>query len=332
MKRFLGILLVMALLLTGAALAVEATDAPGTPTHDVVLSLTANWMDEENTAYEMEVMEPDQLTTDTVTEIYKFVYEQGMRPVRYFPEETQRQIEAMLEGVVDPDALYMTEFMRIVPQALMEQLQGEDVLFSLLTVRKGARGGVVSKETRDVEHIQMPSKTARDTVKVKKLVAADGTQIEDDFELLVVEESEIILRELAQIRAHVKEEEQPVCTWLPDEDRDEIQLLLGEGIDLDELVVYDYLPLITKNYRDSYGDVISAFSFATPYEAGQQVVTVLGLPRETPVEGETLMDWAVQRAQVNENGEVEIVFDQLALLGMGEETGLLLLLCEPIAE
>ena len=107
-KRFLGILLVMALLLTGAALAVEATDAPGTPTHDVVLSLTANWMDEENTAYEMEVMEPDQLTTDTVTEIYKFVYEQGMRPVRYFPEETQRQIEAMLEGVVDPDALYMT--------------------------------------------------------------------------------------------------------------------------------------------------------------------------------------------------------------------------------
>ena len=389
-KCFLGILLVMALLLTGAALAVEATDAPGTPTHDVVLSLTANWMDEENTAYEMEVMEPDQLTMDTVTEIYKFVYEQGMRPVRYFPEETQRQIEAMLEGVVDPDALYMTEFMRlhaaeaepeadllaqmlvdvdyqsdqlvlvvlgdtsdpeelvwtpvesrvvelgklefIVPQALMEQLQGEDVLFSLLTVRKGARGGVVSKETRDVEHIQMPSKTARDTVKVKKLVAADGTQIEDDFELLVVEESEIILRELAQIRAHVKEEEQPVCTWLPDEDRDEIQLLLGEGIDLDELVVYDYLPLITKNYRDSYGDVISAFSFATPYEAGQQVVTVLGLPRETPVEGETLMDWAVQRAQVNENGEVEIVFDQLALLGMGEETGLLLLLCEPIAE
>ena len=78
--------------------------------------------------------------------------------------------------------------------------------------------------------------------------------------------------------------------------------------------------------------MISAFTFATPYEPGQQVVTVLGLPREEPVEGETLMDWAVQRAQVNENGEVEIVFDQLALLGMGEETGLLLLLCEPIAE
>lgn len=390
MKRFLGILLMLALLLGGTAFAVEATDAPGTPTQDVVLSLTANWLDEENTPYDLEVMEPDQLAMDTVTEIYKFVFEQDNRPVRYFPEETQRQIEEMLEGIVDPDALYMTEFMRLhaaeaepetdllaemlvdvdyqsdqlilvvlgdtsdpenlvwtpvesrvvelgkvefaVPQALMEELQGEDVLFSLLTVRKGARGGVISEEYWETEHIQLPSKTAKDSVKLAKLVSADGTQIEDDFELLIVEESEIIIRELALIREHVKEEEQPVCTWLPDEERDEIQLLLSDGLDRDELVVYDYLPLITKNYKDTYGDVISTFTFATPYEEGQQVVTVLGLPRETPVEGETLMDWAVQRAQVNENGEVEIVFDQLALIGMGEETGLLLVLCEPIAE
>ena len=390
MKRFLGILLALTLLLTGTAFAAEATDAPGTPTHDVVLSLTANWLDEENTPYDLQVMEPDQLTMDTVTEIYQFVYEQDNRPVRYFPEETQRQIEEMLAGVVDPDALYMTEFMRlhaaqadpeadllaemlvdvdyqpdqlilvvlgdttdpenlvwtpvgskvvelgkvqfIVPQALMEELQGEDVLFSLLTVRKGARGGVVSAQTQEVEHVSLPSKTAYDTVRVTKLAAADGTPIEDDFELLVVEESEIITRELALIREHVKEKEQPVCTWLPDEDRDEIQLLLTDELDRDELVVYDYLPLITKNYKDTYGDVISAFTFATPYEEGQQVVTVLGLPREEPVEGETLMDWAVQRAQVNADGEVEIVFDQLALIGMGEETGLLLVLCEPIAE
>ena len=390
MKRFLGILLALTLLLTGTAFAAEATDAPGTPTHDVVLSLTANWLDEENTPYDLQVMEPDQLTMDTVTEIYQFVYEQDNRPVRYFPEETQAQIEEMLAGIVDPDALYMTEFMRlhaaeaepeadllaemlvdvdyqpdqltlvvlgdttdpenlvwtpvgskvvelgkvqfIVPQALMEELQGEDVLFSLLTVRKGARGGVVSAQTQEVEHVSLPSKTAYDTVKVTKVAAADGTQIEDDFELLVVEESEIITRELALIREHVKTEEQPVCTWLPDEDRDEIQLLLTDGLDRDELVVYDYLPLITKNYKETYGDVISSFTFATPYEPGQQVVTVLGLPREEQVEGETLMDWAVQRAQVNENGEVEIVFDQLMLIGMGEETGLLLVLCEPIAE
>ena len=105
MKRFLGILLALTLLLTGTAFAAEATDAPGTPTHDVVLSLTANWLDEENTPYDLQVMEPDQLTMDTVTEIYQFVYEQDNRPVRYFPEETQAQIEEMLAGVVEPDAL-----------------------------------------------------------------------------------------------------------------------------------------------------------------------------------------------------------------------------------
>ena len=44
------------------------------------------------------------------------------------------------------------------------------------------------------------------------------------------------------------------------------------------------------------------------------------------------MDWAVQRAEVNEQGEVEIVFDQLALIGMGEQTALMLVLSEPMPE
>lgn len=223
LKRSLGILLVLCLLLTGSALAAEATDVPGTPTQDVVLSLTAAWQDELKTAYDLQVMPADQLTMDTVTEIYKFVCEENNRPVRYFPEETQKAIEAML-GDTDPDALYMTEFIRlhaaeivpptdldtvmlldvdyqpeqlvvvvlgdttdpeklvwtpvesrvmalgqmecVVPQELMEQLQGEDVLFSLLTVRKGDRGGIVTCE-KDIEHIELPSKTAYDIIQIE---------------------------------------------------------------------------------------------------------------------------------------------------------------------
>ena len=46
MKHFLGITLALALLLTGSALAVELTDVHGTPTQDVVASLTAAWRDE----------------------------------------------------------------------------------------------------------------------------------------------------------------------------------------------------------------------------------------------------------------------------------------------
>ena len=49
-------------------------------------------------------------------------------------------------------------------------------------------------------------------------------------------------------------------------------------------------------------------------------------------DGETLMDWAVQRAVVRADGTVDIVFDQLALIGMDTETGLLLVYGEPLAQ
>ena len=387
MKRFLGILLTLAICLSGVALAAEQTDAPGTPTQDVVLELRANWLDEDLTAYDLYVMDADQLTMDTVTEIYTFVYEEDNRPVRYFPEETQRQIEEMLAGIVDPDALYMTEFMRLhateaepqaellvqmlldvdyqvgqlvlvvlgdtsdpenlvwtpveakvtepgrveftVPQALMQDLQGEDVLLSLLTVRGGS-GGSASGDDGQTQPEQHPSKTAEDSSRVVELASQDGANLADDFRIVVVDESDAIREELARIGRHVQEQKLPVCTWLPEVSQNEIQLLLSDDLSRDALVVYDYLPLITENYVDSYGDVVTSFSFATPYAEGQQVVTALGLPRQDAVgEDETLMTWAVQRARVDENGEVEIVFDQLALIGMGEETGLLLVFSEP---
>ena len=384
MKRFLGILLTLAICLTGTALAAERTDAPGTPTQDVVLELRANWLDADSTAYDLYVMDADQLTMDTVTDIYTFVHDEDKRPVRYFPEETQRQIEEMLAGIVDPDALYMTEFMRLhaaeaepqadllakmlldvdyqpgqlvlvvlgdtsdpenlvwtpveaqvtalgqveftVPQALMQELQGEDVLLSLLTVRGGGSGSASGDE--DAQPEQHPSKTAEDTTQVVNLESEDGADLAEDFRIVVVDESDVIRDELERIGRHVQEN--PVCTWLPEASQSEIQLLLKDDLSRDELLVYDYLPLITENYVDTYGDVVTSFTFATPYEEGQQVVAVMGLPRTDAVGAdETLMNWAVQRAQVNANGEVEIVFDQLALIGMGEETGLLLVLCEP---
>ena len=90
MKHILGIALALALLLTGSALAVELTDVHGTPTQDVVASLTAAWRDEAKTAYDLQVLPSDQLTMDQVTDAYTYVYEENNRPVRWYPEETQR--------------------------------------------------------------------------------------------------------------------------------------------------------------------------------------------------------------------------------------------------
>ena len=388
-KRILGIGLVL-MLLAGSASAAVLTDAPGTPTQDRAVALEARWADEARTAYDLRELPADLLTVKQAVDVYEFVYEQGNRPVRWYPEDTQKAIEDIIS--VDPDALHMTEFMRLhaaeivppadleatmtltidyqpgqltvvvlgdtsdpanlvwtpvesrviangqvefdVPQALMAQLQGEDLLFSLLTIRQGARG-TVEVETTEVPE-NLPSKQAGDTTRVVKTIARNGQALPDDFKIVIVPETELIRREITLLGQFVTEQEQPALNWLPEEDQNRVRYLLG--VDGETLIVSDYVPLITEDFRPTDGDAVGTFSFATPYSEGQTIVTVLGIPDENADNadetqtGKTQMKWSVQPAIVREGGVVDVVFDQLALIDMGTETGLLLMLGEPAAE
>ena len=388
-KRILGIGLVL-MLLTGSASAAVLTDAPGTPTQDRAVALDARWEDEARTAYDLRELPADHLTVNQAVDVYDFVYEQGNRPVRWYPEDTQKAIEAIIS--VDPDALYMTEFMRLhaaeivppadleatmtltidyqpgqltvvvlgdtsdpanlvwtpvesrviangqvefnVPQALMAQLQGEDLLFSLLTVRQGARG-TVEVETTEVPE-NLPSKQAGDTTRVVKTVTRNGQALPDDFKIAIVPETELIRREITMLGQFVTEQEQPALNWLPEEDQNRVRYLLG--VDGEALIVSDYVPLITEDFRPTDGDAVGTLSFATPYSESQTIVTALGIPDENAdnadeiQNGKTQMKWSVQPAIVRKGGVVDVVFDQLALIDMGTETGLLLMLSEPAAE
>ena len=388
-KRILGIGLAL-MLLTVSASAAVLTDAPGTPTQDRAVALDARWEDEARTAYDLRELPADHLTVNQAVDVYDFVYEQGNRPVRWYPEDTQKAIEAIIS--VDPDALYMTEFMRLhaaeivppadleatmtltidyqpgqltvvvlgdtsdpanlvwtpvesrviangqvefnVPQALMAQLQGEDLLFSLLTVRQGARG-TVEVETTEVPE-NLPSKQAGDTTRVIKTVTRDGQALPDDFKIAIVPETELIRREITMLGQFVTEQEQPALNWLPEEDQNRVRYLLG--VDGKALIVSDYVPLITEDFRPTDGDAVGTLSFATPYSKGQTIVTALGIPDKNAdnageiQNGKTQMKWSVQPAIVREGGVVDVVFDQLALIDMGTETGLLLMLSEPAAE
>lgn len=386
MKRILGIALALALLLTGSALAVKFTDVHGTPTQDVVASLTAAWRDEAKTAYDLQVLPSDQLTMDQVTDAYTYVYEENNRPVRWYPEETQRAIEAMI-GSTDPDTLHMTEFMRlhaaqieppadldvvmklkvnyqpgqltvavlgdatnpqeivwtpveshvtavgrlelVIPQELMRELQGKDVLFALLTVRTSDGRTTVPATTEEPETV--PSKQVGDNTRILRTTDEDGNVLPDPFELAIAPETDIIKQELARLDEHIKTKNLPALEWLPEESQSEIRFLLGDQAD--KLQILDYVPLITRSYRHTDGDAIADFSFATPYKEGQTVVTALGLPKADALADDgTLMDWAVHRAVVRADGTVDIVFDQLALIGMDTETGLLLVYGEPLAQ
>lgn len=388
-KRILGICLAL-MLLTVSASAAVLTDAPGTPTQDRAVALDARWEDEARTAYDLRELPADHLTVNQAVDVYDFVYEQGNRPVRWYPEDTQKAIEAIIS--IDPDALYMTEFMRLhaaeivppadleatmtltidyqpgqltvvvlgdtsdpanlvwtpvesrviangqvefnVPQALMAQLQGEDLLFSLLTVRQGARG-TVEVETTEVPE-NLPSKQAGDTTRVVKTVTRDGQALPDDFKIAIVPETELIRREITMLGQFVTEQEQPALNWLPEEDQNRVRYLLG--VDGEALIVSDYVPLITEDFRPTDGDAVGTLSFATPYSESQTIVTALGIPDKNAdnadeiQNGKTQMKWSVQPAIVREGGVVDVVFDQLALIDMGTETGLLLMLSEPTAE
>ena len=388
-KRILGICLAL-MLLTISASAAVLTDAPGTPTQDRAVALDARWEDEARTVYDLRELPADHLTVNQAVDVYDFVYEQGNRPVRWYPEDTQKAIEAIIS--VDPDSLHMTEFMRLhaaeivppadleatmtltidyqpgqltvvvlgdtsdpanlvwtpvesrviangqvefnVPQALMAQLQGEDLLFSLLTVRQGARG-TVEVETTEVPE-NLPSKQAGDTTRVVKTVTRDGQALPDDFKIAIVPETELIRREITMLGQFVTEQEQPALNWLPEEDQNRVRYLLG--VDGEALIVSDYVPLITEDFRPTDGDAVGTLSFATPYSESQTIVTALGIPDKNAdnadeiQNGKTQMKWSVQPAIVREGGVVDVVFDQLALIDMGTETGLLLMLSEPTAE
>ena len=388
-KRILGICLAL-MLLTVSASAAVLTDAPGTPTQDRAVALDARWEDEARTAYDLRELPADHLTVNQAMDVYDFVYEQGNRPVRWYPEDTQKAIEAIIS--VDPDTLHMTEFMRLhaaeivppadleatmtltidyqpgqltvvvlgdtsdpanlvwtpvesrviangqvefnVPQALMAQLQGEDLLFSLLTVREGARG-TVEVETTEVPE-NLPSKQAGDTTRVVKTVTRNGQALPDDFKIAIVPETELIRREITMLEQFVTEQEQPALNWLPEEDQNRVRYLLG--VDGEALIVSDYVPLITEDFRPTDGDAVGTLSFATPYSESQTIVTALGIPDKNAdnadeiQNGKTQMKWSVQPAIVREGGVVDVVFDQLALIDMGTETGLLLMLSEPTAK
>lgn len=388
-KRILGIGLAL-MLLTVSASAAVLTDAPGTPTQDRAVALDARWEDEARTAYDLRELPADHLTVNQAVDVYDFVYEQGNRPVRWYPEDTQKAIEAIIS--VDPDTLHMTEFMRLhaaeivppadleatmtltidyqpgqltvvvlgdtsdpanlvwtpvesrviangqvefnVPQALMAQLQGEDLLFSLLTVRQGARG-TVEVETTEVPE-NLPSKQAGDTTRVVKTVTRDGQALPDDFKIAIVPKTELIRREITMLGQFVTEQEQPALNWLPEEDQNRVRYLLG--VDGEALIVSDYVPLITEDFRPTDGDAVGTLSFATPYSESQTIVTALGIPDKNAdnadeiQNGKTQMKWSVQPAIVREGGVVDVVFDQLALIDMGTETGLLLMLSEPTAK
>ena len=217
----------------------------------------------------------------------------------------------------------------VITEDLMEQYQGGELYLTLLTVQQEPSDVTVVVETTEIPSDQ-PSISASSTIKIVKTISKTGEVLKDDFDLIVVQETDVIKQEMERIGQFVSEKS--IMEWLPEDDRNRIRYLVGDVCD--NLIVSDYVALTTENFHPTDGDAVGSLSFATPYKEGQTVITVLGTPRKDvdTSSGETLMDWSVQPTTVREGGVLDMVFNQLSLIDMGAQTGLLLVLTEPMPE
>lgn len=216
----------------------------------------------------------------------------------------------------------------VLPAELVERVEGEDIVFSVLTDRIGTHGGVIRYEDGEIV-ITYPSKTADDTVTVQDPVGENGTELPETFKVRHVEETEAISKEIAEMRAQ-RAEKKTFVSFYPLTAQSEAQLLLPDGFDMDSLVTYEILSVDCVNYKHTYGDVLVRFSFATPFEDGKSIVAMLGLERadQNDSDGHAL-DWVALRAEVKD-GFVDITFPQVGLEVMEEHPTLLAVLSEPL--
>ena len=216
----------------------------------------------------------------------------------------------------------------VLPAELLEKVEGDDIIFSVLTDRIGTHGGVIRYKDGEII-ITYPSKTAEDTVAVQDPVGESGTKLPEDFKVSHVVETEAINKEVAEMRSQ-RAEKKTFISFYPLTAQREAQLLLPDGFDMDSLVTYEILSVDCVNYKHTYGDVLVRFSFATPFKDGQTIVAMLGLEREnrTNTDGYEL-DWVALRAEVKD-GYVDITFPQVSLEVMEEHPALLAVLSEPL--
>lgn len=234
----------------------------------------------------------------------------------------------------------------LVPEELLQAVANQECLFLVLTDRIGG-GRQESMGDNPVESSEfIPSKDAGDLSGEYEVVTdGDGTVLPDDFRIFIRPHTDQTLNEVQRLQKFMEGssekdmDDQPIAAYFAEGLREQMALLLSK-VEPDSLVCYNTNFLGAENYKDTYGDVIAGFRFATPYKSETQVVCLLGvlknpLPESQNTEKilpeESDFDWYVLRAEVKE-GYVFITFPQQLIPIMEEEGALALVLSQPLTD
>lgn len=408
--RIIGMIVVLCMMAVSASAmemldAEEYTDVPSVMTQDAVADIEV-FSEKPVEPLRIVLQQPDETSMALLEEVYDFVWRQQNRPVRYYDEETQQKIQALIPDV-DIDALHMTEFMAqemhgqpgegkevvierlldvdyqpgqlavvvlgyemengeyrwfpylgevpelgliryTVPEADYSLLHEQDqIIYHVLTTRVGKRGDVLTHSEIITEPNATPSKMAEDIVTIRRWYTENGETIDDLFRIYLVDRSEEMMREIERIGKFLSKENpeapgstNPVINWFPEDRVNEAKLLLGDEVNVEEMIVYDVVAAMQEGYKDTYGDVVTENVFTAVYSPECSMVVMLGfpLPEEELAEVEadqldqvTHFEWYVQRAE-SVGDVVEIAFKQLVLPRMETEPAMLLVLSEPLEQ
>lgn len=183
-----------------------------------------------------------------------------------------------------------------------------------------------------------PSKTAQDmtTVKLNEMSGTCELTTCDHsagaficWSIFVTEPSELIEEEVKLMGEHVAAES--IATFFDAEVQEQLPEFKPEAVaDVNELIAYELVAVACDGYKETYGDAVASFTFATAYEEGAEVTVMLGLPKETVEENTDALTWSVQKCVV-ENGKINVKFLQKELVQMEEIPALLVVLSAELA-
>lgn len=364
MKKWFGLVLALVMTLVCAAGAFAA--AVGAPTQDNVAAIEAKAVqaEGEEQAYELATMEATDDTVNALLEIIAYTESNGAPVARYFPEDVQKEIEAIAAAKgVDPETLNLSEFMSLSAPEAQAQTVETDVIFNTEYVPgtpviavlgvKGEEGvqwkaldaDVMVMDTvsfdipadvasaiagKEVLFGLLSGKPGEDEAAaefIPSISIGDMTVVEDDAAkalTIVGEPTEALKAEIEKMEEHIIAKQLPAMSFYTTEINRDVKEQLPAEYALSDLIPYEVVCVQANG--EAEGDVVTKMDFVTPYADGQMVAALVGVPAE---DGEVA--WTAQDAQVKD-GAVEVTFTADVLAAMKDQPALLVLMSTPVAE
>jgi hypothetical protein len=162
MKRLIATLLTIPMLVgtlsKGSVENYEYTDVPTAMTQDSVFSVEATEKNKKDQIREdcaVEVLQPNKKSIALLDAIYAFVVEEENRPVRYYDEQTQQDIQSLCPEI-NIDILHMTEAMRLQLAGKPEQPVTVDMKLNVKYAPDQLVVVVLGSPQEDMEYIWYP--------------------------------------------------------------------------------------------------------------------------------------------------------------------------------